>query len=100
MATLDITEYSSLAVDAPGRVIAAGQEPALLNQQVTIAGASAQSSAFASGTRFIRVHTDTACRIAIGPDPTAAATSMRLPANGTEYLGVRPGFKIAVISTT
>lgn len=100
MAVLDVTEYSTLAVDAPGRVIAAGQEPSVVHQQVAISGTSAQSAAFQDATKFIRLHTDTACRILVGVNPTAATTSMRLPANGTEYLGVRPGFKVAVISTT
>ena len=100
MATLDITEYQELAFAGRGHLIPAGQEPAILNQQVAIGALSVQSSALSDTTRFVRLHADVACRIAIGASPTAASTSMRFGAGGTEYLGVRPGLKIAVISTT
>lgn len=97
---IDITEYEQLTIDSLGRVILVGQEPARTNQQIVISGSSAQSSAFNDATRFVRLHSDTTCRFAIGPNPTAAATSPRLVAGVTEYLGVRPGHKIAVISST
>lgn len=97
---LDITEYQHLAQDENGRVIAAGKEPALLNQQVTIAVGSTQSAALSASTRFVRLHTDAACRIAFGGNPTAAATSQRMAAGQTEYFGVTPGTKIAVIQST
>lgn len=97
---IDVTEYEQLAMDSLGRVILVGQEPARTNQQVSVGGASVQSSAFNDATRFVRLHTDVTCRFAIGPNPTAAATSPRLPAGVTEYLGVRPGHKIAVIQSS
>ncbi len=100
MAILDITEYQELTAAGRGHLVPAGQEPALVNQQVVIGGTSAQSAAFSDTTRFVRLHADVACRVAIGANPTAASTSMRIGAGGTEYLGVRPGLKIAVISTT
>lgn len=100
MPTLDITEYQELSTAGRGQQIPAGQEPAILNQQVAIGGTSAQSAAFRDNTRFIRVHTDAACRLAIGTNPTASATSMRMGAGGTEYLGVYPGLKVAVITST
>lgn len=97
---LDITEYGSMATDVPGNRLPCGQEPAVLTQQVAIGGASAQSAAFNGSTRFIRVHADAACRLAFGADPTASAASMRMAAGSTEYFGVRPGHKLAVITTT
>jgi hypothetical protein len=97
---LDVTEYSNLASSGRGAVVMAGQEPAVANQQVAIGVASAQSSPFADTTRFVRVHTDVACRIAFGSNPTAAASSMRMPAGGTEFFGVSPNLRVAVISTT
>ena len=100
MAILDITEYQELALAGRGHLVMSGQEPALLNQQLVIGGTSTQSSAFADTTRFVRLHADVACRVAIGATPTASSASMRIGAGGTEYLGVRPGLKIAVISTT
>lgn len=99
MAILDITEYNELATTGPGHKVMAGQEPSLLNQQVVIGASSAQSVALGDATRFIRVHADVACRIAVGTNPTASATSMRIGAGGTEYLGVMPGLKLAVIAT-
>jgi hypothetical protein len=48
----------------------------------------------------VRIHTDATCRIAFGANPTATSGSQRLQAGGTEFFGVRPGTKIAVISST
>jgi hypothetical protein len=100
MAIVDITEYNDLAVAGRGHMIMAGQEPSLRNQQVAVSGSSTQSQALADTTRFIRIHSDVACRIAVGANPTASSTSMRMGAGGTEYLGVLPGLKVAVIATT
>ncbi len=100
MAILDITEYQELSTAGRGHLIPAGQEPAILNQQVAIGPASTQSAAFRDNTRFVRVHSDVTCRIAVDANPTASSASMRMSAGGTEYLGVYPGLKIAVISST
>lgn len=97
---LDITEYKQLACDALGHAVQAGQEPAIATQQLTPSGVSGQSVAFANVTAFVRLHTDVNCRIAFGENPTAAAGSMRLPAGATEFFGVRPGHKVAVISSS
>lgn len=99
MPILDITEYKELAVAGRGHLVMAGQEPSLLNQQVSIGGASVQSAALSDVTRFVRIHADAACRVAIGSNPTASSASMRIGAGGTEYLGVLPGLKIAVIAS-
>lgn len=100
MAILDVTEYAELAYAGTGHRIPAGQEPCLRQQQVAVGASSAQSQPFLDAVRFIRIHSDVAARIAIGVNPTASATSMRIVAGGTEYLGVLPGLKIAVIATT
>jgi len=102
---LDITEYNSLARDSFGNVIPAGQEPALAVQSLAIAAGSTPSASFSSDTRFVRLHTDAACRVefrANGPntDPVATASSQRLPAGATEFFGVRPGYRVAVIQST
>ena len=99
MALLDITEYQNLAQDDNGNRIAAGREPSLGNQQVAIGGGSLQSAALGGVTRFVRLHADATCRIAFGVNPTAAATSQRMVAGQTEYFGVQPGIKIAVITS-
>ncbi len=97
---LDITEYAELARDAMGAMIAAGKEPAVATTQVAIGAASAQSPAFSAATQFVRLHADAACRIEFGVNPTAAATSRRMAAGQTEYFGVVPGQRVAVITTT
>ena len=95
MAVLFITEFSSL--DPSGSAAVA---PPVTDQTVAIGGASAQSSAFATNTRVIRVHTDAICSILIGANPTATATKGRLAAGQTEYFVVKPGDKIAVITNS
>jgi len=71
-------------------------------------GASAQSAAFGSQTRAIRVcvpipysgtgSTAVGVRIEIGDNPTASASSALLPGNEPEVFIVSPGQKIAVLS--
>lgn len=97
MATLYVSEFGDLAM---GRAQAMSMPP-LASQTVAIGGASAATTnAFGPTTKMIRVHTDVICSIAIGPAPTAVATAMRMAADATEYFGVMPGDKIAVITNT
>lgn len=97
MAILDITEYLQVARDGAGGAVQTGMEPAVTTQQVAVGAGSVQSAAL-QGV-FVRVHTDVACRLAFGANPTAASTSQRMAANATEFFGVRPGDKIAVIQS-
>lgn len=99
MAVLDVTEYVNLARDGVGNVMPVGGEPAP-TQQVNITAGSLQSAAFGANSRLARVHADVACRVEFGTNPTATAASKRMAAGQTEYFGVRPGDKVAVISTT
>lgn len=64
---------------------------------VSIASASAQSSAFASTTKVIEIRASKACYISIAANPTATSSTTYLPADETRYYGVTPGHKIAVI---
>lgn len=100
MATVDITEYQNVANDGVGNRVAAGVEPARVVQQVPISGVSAQSAAVNDATKFLRIHTDSTIRIAFGMSPVASATSQRMVANSTEYFGITPGVKVAVIAAT
>jgi len=102
MAKLYVAEYSGMAKAWAEPVpIAAPQEPSITDQTPVVIGAgSLQSAAFNGATRVIRVHTDAICSIAIGADPTATADNKRMPAGATEYFGVTPGHKIAVITNT
>lgn len=100
MAVFDISEYSSLARDATGAIMPVGQEPAIKKQQVAIAAGSEQSLEFGPNSRLARFHSDVPCRWEVGPNPTATPASPRMAAGQTEYFGVRPGDRVAVISTT
>ena len=97
---LDISEYSSLSKDHIGLALPVAKEPAIAIQQLTIAAGAAQSAAFDSATRFVRLHADANCRVLFGPNPTASATSARLLAGATEFFGVQPGTKVSVIQST
>ena len=98
MATLWITEFQKLG-DGPrqGGIAQVGRLPAVAEQTITMAGASAQSSVFNASTNMIRVHTDTPCHILVGSNPTATTAKLRLAGGATEYFAVTPGEKIAVI---
>lgn len=100
MATLYISEYAVLPTDANGRVLPLTQEPALAEQSVTIAGASAQSAAFNAATKYVMIHTDVACSVLFGANPTAVAASKRMAAGETRFHGVTPGHKVAVITNS
>ena len=99
MAKLYITEYTRAANHGDiGGLVPMAQIPALTTQVLDITGTSAKSAGFDQACRFVRVHTDVTCHIATGDDPTATTNSMRLAADQTEYFGIRPGQKIAVIA--
>jgi hypothetical protein len=59
--------------------------------------ASAQSIAFAAGTRMVRLCATQPCRVAFGSNPTAGATDLLLPANTVEYFKATDGQKIAAL---
>lgn len=98
MATVYITEYVGPMMQIG--IIPIAQEPEIASQTVAIGAGSVQSSAFNLATTFIRVHTDAICSVKVGSNPTATAASKRLAANQTEYFGVSPGHKIAVITNS
>lgn len=99
MAVVFISEFTDSKLYA-GTPLPVSPAPPVAEQTVSITVGSVQSSAFGATTKVIRVHTDAICSIAIGANPTATATTARLAANSTEYFGVLPGHKIAVITNT
>jgi uncharacterized membrane protein YjgN (DUF898 family) len=101
MATVYITEYAGVGrSQVGGSYMSVAVTPAVANQTVAI-GANTQSSAFSTTTTLIRVHADSVCSIAIGGTNPAATTAIaRFAAGQTEYFGVTPGDKLAVISNT
>lgn len=71
------------------------------SQDVTVGASSAQSTAIGTAghtpNKIVRIVSTTACRIAIGTNPTAVAASTFLPANVVEFTEIAPGEKIAVL---
>lgn len=113
MATLYISEYRQLASVPSATNFApqagqGGQEPSLVDQTVNIAASSTASNPFGGYTSLVRIHCDAICSIvfstpaqmATNTIPTAAATNKRLAANQTEYFGVLPMQRVAVIVNT
>lgn len=100
MAVVYISEYAEAPNIKTGQMLAAGSEPSLAEQTVAIGAGSVQSNAFNAKTRFIRLHTDAVCSYKFGSNPTATATTPRMAANSTEYFGVVPGDKVAIIQNT
>jgi hypothetical protein len=99
MASLYITEFAQLG-QQQGEAVQMPLGPPLAEQKLAIGGASTPSAAFNAATRLVRLHTDAICSVAFGAAPVAAATNARLAANTTEYYGVPPGSKVAVITNT
>lgn len=103
MANLTITEYRKVGRDLEGSPLPAGEEPALIHQNITFSTSAVQSSAFNGSTRFVRVSADADCRILIGNDPTVANnTGALLVAGQTEFFGintVQGPYKISVVES-
>ena len=87
MATLSITEIVKLAI-VEGDVAQVGRPSTM--QSVTVVTANAQSTVVGN-VEAVRLCSDVNCRIAIGEDPTASASTTYLPANTVEYFGVVRG---------
>ena len=103
MPSLYIAEYEQIVDTTVGKAIAP-QCPPHAEQKLTISGVSAPSAALHARTKFVRLHSDAVCSVAFSNDPaatpTASAANARLAANQTEYFGVFPGTKLAVIQNT
>lgn len=100
MAKVYITEYQSAQIWM-GQGVSIAMGPELVNQSpITSSGSSQSSSAFGANTNMIRVHTDGIISISIGTSPTASTSTARMAANQTEYFGVVPGHKLALITNT
>lgn len=98
MATLWITEFSHLGQDHARRTGQTALLPPVAEQSITITAGSTQGSALNSATHLVRLHTDTACHIAVGTNPTASSANLKMLTDSTEYFAVTPGDVIAVIT--
>jgi hypothetical protein len=93
MAKLYIKEYSGVR-QVEGGLAQIGEEPGTAQTPVTFTSAAA-SAAFASGTKMIRIISDTNCHLAFGTGPIATANDMLVIANTVEYFGVKEGQKVS-----
>ena len=99
MAKLWITEYSTAGADASGISMSiAKHPPTAVQTPITLGATSAQSAAFAAGTRFVRLRADATCHFVVAANPTATTDHTPLDANAAAYFEVPAGFKLAVIA--
>ncbi len=95
---LFITEYHRLARAADGPMVAAGQEPAVANQKLNVAGVADVSSPFEARTSFVMIHTTEPVHLAFGDSPVASTNAHRLGAGETRFYGVSAGHRLSVIA--
>lgn len=96
MSTVSVTQFSAVAQAANGSLMCP-QAPFVATEDINASTTSAQSAAFDSQTRFVRIVSDANVRVRIGSNPTAVATDMPIRADMPEFIAVVPGDKIAVI---
>src|ERR1051325_9960810 len=90
MSTLYIRQYTRVAHDQAGQAIAAGLEPGK-DTTLSIGGTTA-NVALATGTKFVRLHTDAICNFNAGTSAVTATTSnARRAAKRTEFCGISAG---------
>ena len=101
MGKLYVTEFAEMGsvgrTADVGGVPQAAKLPFLLTQVVNYT-ASVASAPFGERTRFVRVHTDSACHITVEDNPTATTSMARMAADQTEYFCVNPGQRIAAVN--
>lgn len=102
MTKLYITEFSGMQTAAG---VGHDQEsapvaklPALAAQSITPDAASQQSAAVNAACTLVRLKALVACHVTVGANPTATTADMPLAVGDTEYFGITPGDKIAVIA--
>ena len=103
MADFYIIEYAKLGMDAQGKMVLAGFEPALVEQPVISSPAtSTLSAAFNDSTTFVMVHATAVGHVSFGTAPIAAITKGRIGAGETRFYAVQPGknIKMAAINGT
>jgi len=101
MATLWVREFSQVGAagswsNSPGNMPVA-LEPGTDQTPVTFT-ASAQSAAFATGTRYIIVIASAAFHYVVGANPTATTSALKIPADTPWAIAVEAGQKIAAIA--
>lgn len=97
-ATCSIVEYGQLKLDASNRI--AQIAGAVITTQVVTYTVSAQSTAFNSQTRYIRIICTAKAHYTMSTNPTATANHPWVPADSAEYIGVVPADEIAFYDGT
>lgn len=96
-----VKEYAAVgAVTRQGGVaLQIASEPAIVDQTaVDFTSGHAESAAFNTETRYIRVWCDAQAAFQIGTAPVATTAMSPLTALVPEYFGVTPGHKISVVA--
>lgn len=96
MSTVSVTQFSAVGSVSNGSLMCP-QAPFIATEDISASTTSAQSAAFDSQTRFVRIMSDANVRVRFGSNPTATATDMPIRANSPEFVAVVSGDKIAVI---
>lgn len=98
-----ISEYGVLASTFSGPLAQIAAEPSVTVQTpVDFSGGVASSSAFNSGTRYIRLMCDTRAAFKVRPACSGASATTSSPpiaADSPEYFGVQPGDCISAIAS-
>ena len=96
---LYIREYRSIAIVNSSQVQVA-PEPGTDQSVVSFAAGTANSAAFASTTRIVRLICDAQCSVLFGPSGSTTATNANsfLAAGVPEYFAVQPGQIVSVHS--
>lgn len=90
-----------LARDSINEDLIQAASPTGSTQTITTSGSSAAiSTAFASGTRIVRIVATEDIHLKFATSPTAATSDPFLPANQVEYFKVTAGEKVAAIQNS
>lgn len=61
---------------------------------------SVESTAFGINVTLIRVFSTEDCFLVFAPTPTASSAGLFLPGGIVDYIGVKPGYKVAAIKAS
>ena len=90
MASLYLTEYSSISHGGVGKTaMQVPQEPPINEQKLSIGATAVLSSTFSTYTRLVRLHSDAVCSVAFGnASVVATAANQRVAIGVSEYVGI------------
>lgn len=92
-----VLEFAQSPLDDRGFPIPIGMMPPLKRHHLDFGSTGPKETpAFQNETRFIRVDTNSPCRIEIGSSPVVDDASLRLARDAHEYFGVVAGEKLVV----